>query len=342
MLDERKQRILQAIIEDFVATAEPIGSRTIARKMNMVISAATIRNEMADLEHLGYLEQPHTSAGRIPSAKGYRFYVDCLMSPTDLSDKEIALIKKWYEDRTRAVNEVYQETVRILSHMTHNVSLMIAKKDSRDIFNYVEFLPLDDHRLIMLIVGKNGVLENRIIEVGVNVNIDDVRRLAGALNKELHGRRVSEIRADSVIDINRMVLPDVSVFESFLNSMRDIAKQGSSERLYLGGTTQLLSHPEFREMDRVRNLMNMLDEQRLMCDILHCDERNGTLITIGQENKFSGIRDCSIVQADFKFDDETTGKIAVLGPTRMHYGKVISTLDFMSRYLADLVKRYTN
>ena len=175
MLDERKKLILQAIIEDFIATAEPIGSRTIARKMNINISAATIRNEMADLEHLGFLEQPHTSAGRIPSSKGYRFYVDWLMAPIGITDKEVALIKKWYDERTRQVSEVFQETVRILSHTTHNVALMVARKDAKDIFKYVEFLPLDARRAIMIVVGKNGILDNKIIESSNDINVDDLR-----------------------------------------------------------------------------------------------------------------------------------------------------------------------
>lgn len=340
MLDERKKRILQAIIEDFIATAEPIGSRTIARKMNMSISAATIRNEMADLEHLGFLEQPHTSAGRIPSSKGYRFYVDWLMAPSGLTDKEVALIKKWYDERTRQASEVFQETVRILAHMTHNVSLMVARKDAQDVFKYIEFLPLDARRAIMVVVGKNGILDNRIIESSGEIIVSDLRRVAHIINTAFAEKRLSEITIDEVKSLHTALLPDAAVLDSFLNVLRKANKNGSSEQLFLGGATHLLNQPEFRDVERVRTILNMLEEQKLMCDILHRTETDSTVITIGHENKFSGIRDCSVVQADFRLDDETTGKIAVLGPTRMHYGKVISTIDFMAKYMAELIKRY--
>ena len=340
MLDERKKLILQAIIEDFIATAEPIGSRTIARKMNINISAATIRNEMADLEHLGFLEQPHTSAGRIPSSKGYRFYVDWLMAPIGLTDKEVALIKKWYDERTRQVSEVFQETVRILSHTTHNVALMVARKDAKDVFRYVEFLPLDARRAIMVVVGKNGVLDNKIIESSGDINVDDLRRVARVVNDAFTGKRVSEITFDEINALHTVLLPDAVVLDSFLNVLRNTNKKGCSEQLFLGGATQLLNQPEFRDVERVRSILNMLDEQKLMCDILHRSDSVGTIITIGHENKFSGISDCSIVQADFRLDDETTAKIAVLGPTRMHYGKIISTIDYMAKYMAELIKRY--
>ena len=163
MLDERKRQVLQAIIDDYITTAEPIGSRTIARKCGLGVSPATIRNEMSDLEILGYLEQPHASAGRIPSAKGYRFYVDCLMGPQQISDQDTRLIDQWFEQKVRRLDEAFQETVRVLSRMTRNVSLLLAPQAAACKFKYLQFLPFDENRVVLIIVTDTGVMENRLM-----------------------------------------------------------------------------------------------------------------------------------------------------------------------------------
>ena len=165
MLDERKRQVLQAIIDDYISTAEPIGSRTIARKYALGVSPATIRNEMSDLEALGFLEQPHASAGRIPSAKGYRFYVDCLMGPQQVSDRDTILINQWFEQKVRRLDEAFQETVRVLSRVTRNVSLLLAPHGTACKFKYLQFLPFDETRVVVVIVTDTGVMENRLMEI---------------------------------------------------------------------------------------------------------------------------------------------------------------------------------
>lgn len=340
MLDERKCKILQAIIDDYISTAEPIGSRTIARKYNMGVGPATIRNEMADLEILGYLEQPHTSAGRIPSAKGYRFYVDCLMSRPELSDQEVNLINSWYNAKARRLEEVFVETAKILSRLTHNVSLVVAPQFSQSTFKYMQFLPLDEQRVILVVVTDTGYLENKIIPMPEGILMTDLQRVAAAINDRLSGLRFDQIKSSLLREIKDDVIPNSELFERTVEMLRQALSPGQKDRVYLGGTTQVLNQPEFRDVDKAKGLLTVLEEEQLLFDILHRQDSGGVVVTIGQENQFTGIQDCSIIQATYRVDGQVVGKVAVLGPTRIEYGKVMSVLDFMHKHLGDILKKY--
>ena len=193
MLNDRKRKILQLIIEDYISTAEPVGSRTIARKYNLGISPATIRNEMSDLELLGYLEQPHTSAGRIPSAQAYRFYVDSLLEPGTLTDNDMALINSWFSERRRSIDEIFQSTAKILSRMTQNVSMVLANKNDIAIFRYMKFLPLDDNHAILCIVTDDGNVDNCVVEIPLGMRPEEMDYMAGRVSRLLEGKELSEI-----------------------------------------------------------------------------------------------------------------------------------------------------
>ena len=192
-LDDRKQRVLKAIIQDYVASAEPVGSRTLARKYDLGVSPATIRNEMADLEMLGYLEQIHTSSGRIPSSKGYRFYVDGLIPPEPVSDAEKQRIDAWYQRRVRRIEEVFQETARIISQVTHNVSLVLAPQLTQAKFHCLQFLPLDDRRVITVLMTDAGFIENKILHMPDGATFEDFQRMAQVINKNLAGCTLAEV-----------------------------------------------------------------------------------------------------------------------------------------------------
>ncbi|CVK17454.1 MULTISPECIES: heat-inducible transcriptional repressor HrcA [Sporomusa] len=340
MLDERKRQILHAIIDDYISTAEPVGSRTIARKYNLGVSPATIRNEMADLELLGYIEQPHTSAGRIPSVKGYRFYVDCLLAPPQISDKDIQLIDNWYQTKARRIDEVFQETVKVLSRVTSNVSMVLAPQVSQCTFKYLQFLPLDECRSIVVIITDTGLLENKIIEIPEGLNHEDLTRVATAINSRLGGLAIELITTPVLKDIQNDILPDPQLYERAVTLLKHVLTVDKKEKVYLGGTTQMLNQPEFRDVDKVKGLLTMLEEDRLLCDILHMANSDGVVVTIGQENKYTGIHDCSVVQATYRIDGQVVGTVAVLGPTRMEYGKTMSVLKFMQRHLGEILKKY--
>jgi heat-inducible transcriptional repressor len=340
MLDKRKRSILQAIVDDYISTAEPIGSRTIARKHDLGVSPATIRNEMADLELLGYIEQLHTSSGRIPSAKGYRFYVDSLLSPTQMSEREIALIKNWYQEKTRHVEEVFQETAKILSKITSNISLVLVPQVTQCAFKYLKFLPFDDCRTILVVVTDTGFVENKVIDIPTGLSFNDLQRIAEHINRRLSGLSFENIELSILREIQNEMLIDVDLFETALGILRQALVVEKNERLYLGGTTQLLSQPEFKNIEKVKSFLDMLEEEHLLANILQKQKNDGVIVTIGDENKYSGIQDCSMVQATYRIDGQVVGTVAVLGPTRMDYGKVMSVLEFMHNHLGEVLKKY--
>lgn len=340
MLDERKRKILQAIINDYISTAEPIGSRTIARKYDLGVSSATIRNEMADLELLGYIEQLHTSSGRIPSAKGYRFYVDDLLAPEVITAGEINLISNWYNAKVRRVEEVFQETAKIISRMTKNVSLVLAPQLSQATFRCLQFLPLDAQRAIVVIMTDAGFVENKVIALPKGTAIEDLQRIALVVNLHLAGQPLDSIKPSLLRKIKADVMADADLFESAIEAISQAFMVDKKERIYLGGTTQLLSQPEFRDVDKVKNILLMFEEEQLLCDLLHSHDGEGIVVTIGQENKYSGIKDCSMISATYQLDGQIIGTVAVLGPTRMEYGKIITLLEFINSNLSQILKKY--
>ena len=338
MLDERKQKILQAIIDDYISTAEPIGSRTIARKYNLGVSSATIRNEMADLELLGYLEQLHTSSGRVPSGKGYRLYVDDLLAPSKISEKEINLIASWYNSRTKSIEEVFQETAKIISRLTKNVSLVMAPQLSQSTFRCLQFVALDKNQAIVIVMTDAGFIENKIIDIPHGTSIEDLQKIATIVNGHLSGLMLDEIKTSLIKKIKNEV--NLDLFEATFDSILKALAIEKKERLYLGGTTQLLSQPEFRNVEKVKDILTMLEEEQLLCDLLNSQNGDGVTVTIGQENKYSGIKDCSIIKATYHIKGKVIGTVAVLGPTRMEYGKIITLLEFMHGNLGQILKKY--
>lgn len=341
MLDERKRQVLQAIIDDYISTAEPIGSRTIARKAGLGVSPATIRNEMSDLEALGFLEQPHTSAGRIPSAKGYRFYVDCLMGHQQFSDQDTLLINQWFEQKVRRLDEAFQETVRVLSRITRNVSLLIAPQATLCRFKYLQFLPFDATRVVVIVVTDTGVMDNRLMDIPSGTSPEELQRIAGALNHWLGGLAMPDIKMSLLEQIKAEILPRPELLDQALALLREATGgPGSGEKMYLGGASQILAQPEFRDVDKVRNLLSMLEEERLLYDILHTQDGNGVIVTIGKENKVSEIQDCSVIQASFRIDGQTVGTLAVLGPTRMEYARTMAAIEFMQKHMEQILKKF--
>ena len=339
MLNDRKKKILQLIIEDYISTAEPVGSRTIARKYDLGISPATIRNEMSDLELLGYLEQPHTSAGRIPSAQAYRFYVDSLIEPGSLTDNDMALINGWYKERRRSIDDIFQSTAKILSRMTQNVSMVLANKDTSAVFRYIKFLPLDNTHAILCIVTDDGNIDNCVVEIPLGMRPEEMDYLAGRISRVLEGKELSEISDELLSALHMDVAEDKVLFTSFLQAIKRMNRKQNEQRVFFGGTKQLLNQPEFRDVERVKSLLGILEEEKVVRDLLVAGEDSGLKITIGTENKFTGIQDCSMVQATYRLNGKIVGTMAVLGPTRMEYGKVITVMDYLHKYLKTMFEQ---
>lgn len=339
MLNERKKKILQIIIEDYISSAEPVGSRTIARKYDLGLSPATIRNEMSDLELLGYLEQPHTSAGRIPSAQAYRFYVDALIEPGTLTDNDMALIDGWYNERCRNIDDIFQSTAKILSRMTQNVSMVLTNQQTIANFCYLKFLPLDSQHAILCIVADDGSIDMNVIDIPLGMSSEEMDYLAGKMSKLLEDRNLSDISVEILQTVHTDVVEDKLIFSSLLQAVRKMTGRRQEQKVFLGGTKQLLNQPEFRDVERVRNLLGILEEEKVLKDLLQGGEDSGLKVTIGSENKFTGIQDCSMVQATYRLNGQIVGTMAVLGPTRMEYGKVISVMDYLHKYLKTILDK---
>ena len=339
MLNERKKKILQIIIEDYISSAEPVGSRTIARKYDLGLSPATIRNEMSDLELLGYLELPHTSAGRIPSAQAYRFYVDALIEPGTLTDNDMALIDGWYNERRRNIDDIFQSTAKILSRMTQNVSMVLTNQQTIANFCYLKFLPLDSQHAILCIVADDGSIDTNVVDIPLGMSSEEMDYLAGKMSKLLEDRNLSDISVEILQNVHTDVVEDKLIFSSLLQAVRKMTGRRQEQKVFLGGTKQLLNQPEFRDVERVRNLLGILEEEKVLKDLLQGGEDSGLKVTIGSENKFTGIQDCSMVQATYRLNGQIVGTMAVLGPTRMEYGKVISVMDYLHKYLKTILDK---
>lgn len=339
MLTERRQNILRLIIEDYVASAEPVGSRTLVRKNALGLSPATIRNEMADLEMLGYLEQPHASAGRVPSAKGYRLYVDNLLAPEEMSEKDVSLIEHWYQSKTQRLDEVFRLTAKILSRITRNLSFVLTQAQQDRIFRYMKFLPLDDKRAILVLVTDAGVVENRVFNLPAGIKWEELEQVAEKLSNRLSGVKLTNLDELVLQEVREAIIQNAALYADMIAMLRAPQGDTKQEQLYLGGATHLLNQPEFRDLDKARELLSVIEEERLVRDLLKVQEEDGVLVRIGNENKFSGIQDCSMIQATYRLDGKTVGTLAVLGPTRMEYAKIISVVNFLHHYLKGVVEK---
>jgi heat shock gene repressor HrcA len=339
MLDERKRRILQAIVEDYVASAEPVGSRALSKNHGLGVSAATIRNEMSDLEEMGFLAQPHTSAGRIPSAQGYRFYVDQLLPKQKVSNQEIAFIENWYDERVNRIEEAFQETAKLISKMTRNLTIVVNQKTPS--FRYLQFLPYEDDRAILVLVADNGVLENRMMQIPEGLKFEELQRMAEVINRQLAGQAFSALPAQVLQEIQQSVIQDPMLFEASMRELQRIFQKEQEQKFYLGGTSQLMEQPEFRgDMERVRELLGLLEEERELSELLRQESDGNLLVTIGRENHSSTIQDCSIVQGTYQLGGQIVGRIAVIGPTRMEYQRVVSVMEFMQKHMESMLRKY--
>lgn len=339
-LDARKQKILKVIIQDYITSAEPVGSRTIARKYNLGISAATIRNEMFDLKEMGYLEQPHTSAGRVPSIKGYRFYVDCLVKPKRITDQEKKFFQIWFQDKMNDVDQIFQSTAKILAKITHNVTLVMTSQQVDSKLKYIRFMPLDHRRAIMIVVTDSGQVENCIYTKPDGVDLDALNDIAQKLTHYLAGISMNRINLDMLEQFHQSIVDDVELYRMAFRSLHKAFRK--EQQLYKGGTIELLNKPEFKDMDKAQSLFTMLEEQDVVTNLLYDDngDKRPVTVRIGEEAKLSPINDCSIIEATFKDNDVVLGKIAVLGPARMEYGKIIGLIDFMKQHVTQVLQQY--
>ncbi len=335
-LDPRKELILKVVTDDYIESAEPVGSRTIARKYNLGLSPATIRNEMADLEESGYLQQPHVSAGRVPSQQGYRYYVDTLMQQHSLTKKELQLIRSYFEDRTSELDSILQQTVKILAQLTRYPSLMLGPKLQPAVFKHVQLIPLSMKDILVLIVTDRGIIENKVIAIDCPVTQADLDRVSNILNKKLRGRPFAGFRVSVLHELKEEMRADDNFFQEAVTLLLNTMENKGKERLYLDGVINILDHPEFKEVEKFKLLMELMEKEEKLYRLL-ASRHHGLRISIGAENQEEAAQECSIITANYELDGQVVGTIGVLGPTRMDYAHVVSVVNFMAQTLSDFL-----
>lgn len=333
-LDERKSKVLQAIIDDYVATAEPVGSRTIARKYQLGVSPATIRNEMSDLEDLGFLEQPHTSAGRIPSDRGYRYYVDCLMQSTGLTVQDETLIRRTFERKAAEIDLLIRETARLLSDTTRLAAVVTGPQWQHAHVRELRLVPVGSDKVVLLYMTDSGFVDNQVLDLPVEVTMLELQRVSDLLNEQVKGQPVHALSRTAIRALQSELQKYGGLLEQALQFMERQVEDAGRQRIYLGGTTHILAQPEFRDIDKVRGLFDLLEHDDAVAGVLSAGGiKGGPVVSIGEETRVQQLADCSVVSTTYRLGDQVIGRMGVIGPKRMEYGRVVGILDSVSKHL---------
>ena len=340
MLTERQQQILQIVVEHYISEAEPVGSRMVSKRGNMPYSPATIRNEMADMEEMGFLEQPHTSAGRIPSEKGYRYYVDRLIQPMMISVEQIWELKRLLTEKMVHTEQAIQQTTEILSNLTNYTAFVLGPEVYEASLKYLQLIPITNQTAVVIIITNTGHVENHKVTIPEGIPLNEVEKLVNLLNQKLKNVPLYQLKTRLYEEVAEEIKRHLSEYEAWMRFLESLlAVRKSEERVYMSGTAKILSHPEFQDVNKVRVLFEWLEDQQELANLLE-ESKEGIQVYIGQENKAKAINHCSLVTFTHLVDGRMIGTIGFLGPTRMHYNKVIGLLRALSSDLTSLFTRW--
>lgn len=340
LLTDRQLLILQVIVDDFIRSAQPVGSRSLSKKEEISFSSATIRNEMADLEELGYIEKTHTSSGRVPSEKGYRYYVDHLISPQTLNQKEISIIQSIFAERIFEFEAIIQKSAKILSELTNYTSIVLGPAVSVNKLKKIQIIPLNKETAVAIFVTDTGHVENRTFSLPEMVDASDIEKTVNILNERLSGVPLEDLNDKIYKEVAMLLRQHIHNNDLMLQMIADSFKAPVTEKLFFGGKTNMLSQPEFHDISKIRSLLTMIDQEEWIYNLIR-NESAGIHVKIGRENNISAMDNCSLITASYSVGLEKLGTIAILGPTRMEYSRVISLLQFLSTDLtAVLTKLY--
>ena len=337
-LTERKLRILQAIISDYVKTAEPVGSRTISKKYDLGISPATIRNEMADLEEMGYLTHPHTSAGRVPSDMAYRLYVNALMEKKELSKEEKNVIAQRLHSNVYEFEKTIEHAATVLSEITNLTSFALTPSKNEDALKFINLLPVDENTVVLMIVSESGKISNTALNISVPYTEENLQLLAKTMTYNYKGKSISEVLKNNIIesfesDITAMSGLAANVMPNFMRTLEDML----NVNLYMEGLTNIFDIPEYNDLQKAKNFISMLSQKEDFTRKL-IEREDGVIVTIGTENADDIMNDCALITASYHVDGKLVGKIGVIGPTRMKYGEVTSIIEYLTDNLSDTFK----
>jgi len=329
MLTNRQLLILQVTVDDFIQTAQPVGSRQLSKKEEVPFSPATIRNDMADLEELGYLEKTHTSSGRIPSEKGYRFYVDHLLTPQLVTADEILQIQSVFQERLTETEQVIQKTAMILSELTTYTSVLLGPNVRNHRIKRFSIVPLSDDSAVAIIITDSGHVENRLFELPEGITASDIEKMVNILNEQLTGVHLHELQRVLEKETAVLLKQHIGRYGELMSSFGTAITGPQEEKVFYGGKSKLLHHPEFSDLQKARGLITMMDQTNQI-STLFSPNQSGIHIRIGSENTLLEMGDCSVITASYSIGEEQMGSIAIIGPTRMDYRRVVTLLDVMS------------
>ena len=333
MLNDRKKQILQAVIEEYINTAEPVSSGTLVEKYGLDFSSATIRNEMADLEKEGYLEKPHTSAGRIPSVKGYRFYVDELLNDENISLDEIQYIKTQLETKVNEMEDLTKITTNTISDITHYATVAIGPNSNNNLIKDIKFILLGERMLMAVILTENGAIKETIIKYDEDINQNQVDGLNYIFNNKLRGKPLEKIDKPMEEYILSTMSDQVNVIKPIIGQLNKAIEE--SDKIYLKGANNVFDFPEFEKIDTARNFLSILDTKEQMLEVLNSGIAKDINVYIGEENEKEELKDLSIVTFKHTVAGKDLGTIGIIGPKRMNYSKVISIMKYISKRLND-------
>ena len=327
-LSERKKRILHAVVANHIQTAEPVGSRTVARADGIGLSSATIRNEMADLEEMGYLAQPHTSAGRIPSQKGYRYYVDYLMGDGRLTEEDELSISRFLSDeKMREIEQIIANAVKVLSSVTNQTSLIMGPQFQKSTFQQMRILPLDEKRGLVVLITHSGFIKNKVIELDQNLSPAELHQVVSYLNQKLYGLTIDQVTTSLINELKRDLFRRLEILEQAFVLLEESLREERQARVFLGGTTNILTQPEFRSVKKIHQMLSLFERESLLFEILEQNlTEDDVVVRIGTENEHEDIQECTLITAAYKINRRILGSVGIIGPTRMDYQWIIAVL----------------
>lgn len=331
MLDNRKKRILQAIVDEYINTAQPVSSGSIVNRYGLDFSSATIRNEMAELEKVGYLDKPHTSSGRVPSSKGYRFYVDELINEDNISIEEIKYISSKLETKVNEIEELTKIATSTLSEITHYTTVSVGAKTNMQNIEEIKFVSLGTRMLMAVILTDSGIIKETIIKFDEDIKEEQVETLNFIFNNKLKGKPLNIIDKPLEKYIFSEMNYSLSVIKPIMDQINKVVNEES--KIYLEGANKAFELPEFKSLEMAKNFIHVLDTKELVLDILDTGLANDINVYIGNETEYDELRDFSIVTFKHKIAGKDIGTIGIIGPTRMDYSKVISVMKYISKKL---------
>lgn len=338
-MDERKTKILQVIIRNYLETGEPVGSRTISKYTDLNLSSATIRNEMADLEEMGYILQPHTSAGRIPSDKGYRFYVDTLM---EAKEREMVEMKDMLLERQDKLEMVLKQVAKALAHNTQYAAMISAPQTHQNKLKFIQLSRVDAEQILAVIVVEGNVVKNKMLSVTEELPDETLLKLNLLLNTHLNGLSIEEISLGMIDAMKQQAGIHSDIVSGVIDAVAEAIRADEDLEIYTSGANNIFRYPELAAQERASELINTLEEKQLLSGLLQDNssgqDDTGIQVYIGDETPVQSMKDCSVVTATYELGEGMKGTIGIIGPKRMDYDKVVGTLKTLQNQLDEIYK----